>query len=108
MPPIAKVVEEWVLSSATVAAALGGLLWIIRAVRRRLRRDRLVCDGTIAALEGVRGFMEILAGRDHEGRIVLDRVEIALKKGALEQRITDALEALRPSCNQLNDDDNSA
>jgi hypothetical protein len=80
--------DRWEVLTALAVGTLG----VLYEGYRLVKWVKAIHGGVIAALEGLRAQGEILHGD-------VSQVEIGRRKGVSEQRITDALEALRPSCN---------
>jgi hypothetical protein len=57
------IVEAYAVSSATVAAAIAAVLWIVRAIRRAIRWVRAIHNGVLTALESQGEAMDMMAGR---------------------------------------------
>jgi hypothetical protein len=86
--------DRWEVLTAIVVGTSG----FIYTLYRLIRWGRAVHHGVIVALENAQRTMNLMTSRTSP-------TEVSRKTGVFEQRITDALEALRPTCNPIHDED---
>jgi hypothetical protein len=95
---VKELLKDLGILGSTAACAGFCFVWVYRWIRRAVRWVKAVNKGVIALCENSKATMSLMS----DG---VSPLEVSRRTGIFEQRITDALEALQPTCNRTHDED---